>query len=578
MTARKILTLLVVVALPAVMVVAFCGPLQQKQQTSSSLREVELFASKSSSKKKKDYKWAASTSNKKQKDQNKWAGPDWVEQNLETTKTEDKKKKKKKAVDWVAEFFNKGGAEDLDEEEHAAVTQQRTTEPKKVYSNQDSDYLAEGKDAWIERDMKKAGMAQHDTDVDWVADDMTKVGRRGSNGLGQQEKDKWIQTDMRKAGQSGSPKPSKLPSTKSEKSKRFDAISKDMTKAGKQAGSSWVAADMKEAGAPNAHSTVSESSWMRQMDKAMDDKRRHPKIKDLKDGMTRAGSSGGENTLQTRRDMEKTGKAESPTNMWSNFMDELSHQLERLEKWQLKAFDTDKIAEDMTSAGRDEDQAWIGRDMKATGKNGRMKGQPLPTQEKELQEEMTTSEQTKWVSKDMREGGAAGPHSSHVNRMAKHQLESLVAEDLNKAGRGDTGYESIQHDMEEAGHAQSQASRVWGGDKSKEKENSMYKFELNAFQDTKHAKADMPKAEHKHTAWDTAVEEERVKKTETKASAQGLAARSFIGMPDESVVENKTADDEHSVEETSREHKENLHRAVHVLKKIVMPWKKWENF
>ena len=494
----------------------------------------------------------------------KWTGPDWVENDVDVDSMTKEGNKKKKSDDWLAQFFNSFGQHKKEEE-----IQTRTTvnTESKISKSAVVNEMEEKKDAWIERDLKKASMAENEH-VDRTAEDMNKVGKMGSP----HDQRDWVRDDMLRAGQGGSNTPSKL-NSKSEISKKNDAVAKDMTKTGKSS-SSWVAEDMKRAGAPNAESQVPESSWMRQMDKAMEDSRGFPKYKDVQDDMKKAGSAGGESPYQVKMRMEKAGKAESPMDKLANFMNDVTKQISEWQGWQLKSLDKDELAKDMIAAGRGQDEEWIEHDMKTTGSTSSVGSRPIPTQEMHIREELTESEHTKWVSKDMREGGTAGPHSSHTNRMTRRQRDNLVAEDLNKVGR-DAGYEAIQHDMEEAGHAQSQSTRSWDSNMNKV-ENRHYQFELEEFQHTKHTKQDMPKSDHKPTSWDVPAKDKARAVEETEETDEPNLVLRFMdkiiapsAKQGDSPVK-KTADD---IEETSEVQKENL--ALHVLKKIVMPWKNW---
>ena len=339
---------------------------------------------------------------------------------------------------------------------------------------------------WVEKDMKDAGKADHESD-DWVAEDMERLGaaQEGDEGW---SKVGWVAKDMLKSGQARTHPPQKK--REDPEKKNWD-IAKDMKSVGKSV--DWIAKDMEEAGHADSRSKFTTEHWLNKLDVELDkDKETR---KNIKKDMEETGRMGSDSSVQVRHDMEMTGKAQNPYEAIQGYFHDISY---KLSEWTQKAFNVDEIMKDMQEAGGKDhpDQTALTHDMETTGRRGSDHGGKLADQKNELKEDLTEADHEKYVAKDMlREGKPDGFHTR-----TEHKRTRLIYDDMMLAG-GSYSQEKVRQDMETAGHAENSFS-------SKNMSNqSQYKQELEAFKSTPHAKAKAPveagkdKKEHAYEPW-----------------------------------------------------------------------------
>lgn len=302
-------------------------------------------------------------------------------------------------------------------------------------------------------DMIDAGHAEKES-KDWVADEMNRLGKAGAAGH-----KNWIAEDMKDAGEAGT---SHTPSLKQQGKKHVETqgekLAKSLASVGKDKGTDdWIARDMKLGGQAGSK----EEMHVDQLERALD-KKHDTGYDDIYDDMKKTGQRGSTKTALIAEEMRKTGMAES----LFNFYHDVSY---KIDKWTLKAFNTDQIIKDMTIAGQARDESWIAHDMEVAGRTGAASTRKPPPKSKDL----TDNESSNWVIRDMmRLGKAATSWLPRPERMSGKKMDDLIANDMKATGTMSDGW--VKGDMETTGHAESRSGQPMAPHISHKKRESEY--------------------------------------------------------------------------------------------------------
>lgn len=405
------------------------------------------------------------------------------------------------------------------------------------------------KNEWVERDMKDAGKAEHESD-DWVADDMERLGSQ----VGQDRvDDDWVARDMTRTGRAASHPAQKrrVEGEDAEHVKNWD-IAKDMKRTGKT--TDWIARDMEEAGRPDTqHGTFATEHWLNKLDQELTGQERHRK--DVQKDMEETGRRGSDTSLQVRVDMEQTGHATNPLEVLQDFFHSITY---KLNEWTEKAFDVSYITREMQDAGKaSTENSWVKHDMEETGKQGHEHVHSLREQNKDLQDDLTKSQHEDVIAKDMAHEGR--PDFSFHSKRSEYRRSDLVYEDMKLAGSsgGSVSEERIRQDMETAGHAEGFFSH--GHDTSAK--DTQYRKEMEALNRQSHARPKAP------------VEGKAKIAKKLNADVQGTHST------DEGPVvqdEKKVEADEPGADSTNDEPKKHREFGRHLVKKVMHPRTPWK--
>lgn len=304
--------------------------------------------------------------------------------------------KKKQKDDWIRQEFEDQAAAAA---AAAAGKNKETLQPT----------ISEGKDAWIARDMAKAGKAEEeDESSDWVAKDMNRVGRDPSH--------QDVQWEMKDAGAGGSFQGDVLKKNNKRKDQKSgtnvksknDLIQEDMKRVGLSMSSDRIQRDMEDAGrGPREEENTPTDKVLR--DRLL--RKQDEKYKDVYNGMKKAGEDATRVDLIATR-MKSTGQGET---IRSAGKEDYSY---KLDKHVTDHYDIDGIRTDMEQAGHAESQDWVRHEMEDAGRshdNVRAKEQPLK-------------------------------HALNRN------VPSDIMADLERTGKAGMSEEWIVKDMERAGH------------------------------------------------------------------------------------------------------------------------------
>ena len=451
-----------------------------------------------------------------------------------------------------------------------ATTTQLRASPVKLHQRLQADK------EWVEQDMKDAGKADHESD-DWVADDMENLGSQ----VGEDMFDKvgWVAKDMLKAGQ-GALHPAhkrKVEDENDSKNKKNWDIAKDMKRTGKS--TDWIARDMEEAGSPDSHNKFATEHFLNKLDQELNKQEKHRK--DIQKDMEETGRKGSDASLEIQADMERTGKATNPLEALQDFFHSITY---KLSEWTEKAFNVQEITKDMQEAGRTSDNSWLTHDMETTGKQGSDHANRLPTQNKDLQGDLSKSQHEDIIAKDMQREGK--PDSTHTKR-TEYKRNTLVYDDMKLAGSsgGSVSEERIRQDMESAGHAEGPYYNTRRGAESK---TTQYQQEMEAFKSMPHAKPKAPveprpklkKENPKATAPPTTPKQENVvvssKEQENPQATVASSMEDAVSSKEE--ISFFTDEDDTLPVDGQDEPDEKPHEgfAKHLMKKVIHPRTPWK--
>lgn len=321
---------------------------------------------------------------------------------------------------------------------------------------------------WIEKDMKEAGHAEHESE-DWVADDMERLGSQGGENIF--DRVGWVSKDMFRTGQAATHVPHKKEADGTVKDNKNYDIAKDMKRTGKS--TDWIARDMETAGHPSeeSRSKFSTEHWFNEQEKHR---------KDVQEGMEKAGQRGSDRDSQVRADMEATGQAHNPFEALEDFFHSVTF---KMSEWTEKAFNEKEIIKDMETAGKSSDQTWLKRDMEMAGKEGTDHGQRLPKQKQELEDDLSNAKHEEYIAKDIEREGMSGGNVRSAR--TQHNRYDLVSVDMKLTGT--RSEDRIRQDMENAGHAAE--GRVVAGVNNRD---TQYQREVQQFKSMPHARPKAP--------------------------------------------------------------------------------------
>jgi hypothetical protein len=320
--------------------------------------------------------------------------------NKNQNKANKKNKNKKKNDAWIRQEFE----DQANDDNVVMVDKNNKKDQQEPTTRTTSTILSEGKDAWIARDMAKAGKAQDESADNWVANDMNHVGRDPSH--------QDVQWDMRDAGGGGSTSSTTTRDNKGKKNKKSknELIQENMKRTGLGTSSDWIQRDMEEAGrGPKEENTRNADKAERLLDK------QDKKYKDIYKDMEKAGMD------TTRTDgiaerMKTAGRGENGSSTTTGRKED--YYSYKMDKSVNERYDIDGIRTDMEKAGHAESQDWVQQDLEDVGRshdNVRAKEQPL-------------------------------------KRALNRNVPSGIMEDLERVGKAGMSDEWIAKDMERAGH------------------------------------------------------------------------------------------------------------------------------
>jgi hypothetical protein len=412
--------------------------------------------------------------------------------------------------------------------ETIAMEDRKVVEPKAV-----SVKKIESKDDWIRRDMEKAGSADHEFD-DWVAEDMTKAGKIGSS-----FKTDWVAEDMKTAGEVGvSHKPQlKREGIKDKRALQIENLANEMTAAGRNTGN--VRTDMEAAG-KLVDKKATTTGW------DAIEKARDKRYKDIYEDMEKAGKVGGPSAIWIAEDMTQTGRAVPAKDKLKKKSDDTSYNLEGKK---LSAFDYDQIRKGMEEAGHAESRDWVAKDLMQTGEGARSLGHQYPTQKQNITDWLS-SKSTPTEEDMAKVGRSTAGMKLGKERVTGKKLEEMVSEDMKMIGKTSSD-NWIAHDMERAGRPETHLNEDTPFVSHKERETR----EFMGMRKPKLAPV---------------VKEVKEDKKEGKKGE--LEIGSFESEVDEKEQVKMGCEDETATEEHHNKHL--LRRSV---KKILHPFKKWED-
>jgi hypothetical protein len=345
---------------------------------------------------------------------------------------------------WVARELNEIAEQKQDDDVKGAVVQEVNEEldsseqkkqPDKENGTKDENknkLFSLTSNRWIQNDMAQTGRAEHSKE-DWVAQDMNKVGKRGTD---RQQHVDWIAQDVKHAGEvNHMPAQTAKASPKHKTSQ--DLIADDMKIAGQASGKDdWVVQDMKRAGHPDEARGVAN-----QLNKALNKQHDHA-YNDVYNDMEKMGKLGSDRTARITAEMQQLGRAQP--DLGTRIRD-TSYKF----KVKHSAYDVDWIRKDMEDAGHAESRDWVARDLKFTGQD-HTRGGPVVTQKKELSDYLVDKERFK-VVQDVTEAGRGFFGFFRKSAKSKEDVNTMVAEDIKSLGRN-SSTDWVARDMELTGH------------------------------------------------------------------------------------------------------------------------------
>lgn len=461
-----------------------------------------------------------------------------------------------------------------------ATTRQDTIKKAKfAVVDQDAQTITESKDAWIARDMVKAGK---DDVKDWVADDMEKTGKVEPI----QQSSDWIASDMREAGKAAAEHPKKKDDAKKKSKSKTELIKKDMEAAGKMTGDDWVARDMATAG--KSVEEVQPTSWMTKLGQKLD-KSRETRYDDIYDDMEKAGKDTHSNDW-IAQDMAQAGRAEAPMAKLTSIGKDKNASYD-IDKMLKKAFNVDEIRKDMEEAGHAEASDWIARDLEETGRNhSSVMGRAYPAPKKEISNWLS-KEKNDWIAKDMKNEGRGTSSRRTENKLSQQKLNDMLAEDMTRMGKTSMDNGQVFRDMELAGHPDAHLNKQSDGAFV-----SHQKRETDEFMSTRKVKMAPSKQEiplvddgpiviltHDETHNEHTMEQDKEHAMMSTRKVKMAPSKQEVPLVDDGPVgtltdgETQNEHDEEHDEEHDMEHHRVRDFVKRAAKKAVHPFTKWKD-
>ncbi len=409
---------------------------------------------------------------------------------------------------------------------------------------------------WVVRDMNVTGKAEDPTTKPFFDDKVGKALNReheknydkiaeSMKQAGDTETTDWVVRDMDVTGKAEdqTTKPffdDKLgKALNRENKKNYDKIADSMKQAGDTETIDWVVKDMRVAG--KAEDPTTRPFFDDKLGKALN--REHEKnYDDIYNDLAKAGKQGSEGSSSIRQAMENTGRADYFTEKTASSIKDGSYKFV-MEK---SAYDIDWIRKDMEEAGRSQSSAAAAADVAFFGQDRSFDGNPIGSQEQQITERLSSKHLKDTTAPDGVSEGSAMPGTRRTTSTSTKGLNAMLADDMIKAGK-DSGSDWVARDMENAGHGESSLDKISAATaknpsyQQQEKEDEFFK--------TKNIKVD-----------DTPVE----------LTLDSIEEDDLFFHSD---VEGEPGDGESDAEEKQG----RARLPVRVLKKAVMPWKKWED-
>jgi hypothetical protein len=358
---------------------------------------------------------------------------------------------------------------------------------------------------------------------------------------------------------------------------------------------------MAEAGTPREQRQPGSAPWTDRLRDQLDAERER-RYDDVFRDMEKAGHQGSHLTDWVEGDMIRAGRAESSTDRLQSADPSIGSY--KLEGWQRDRYDAVTIREHLETAGHAQAEDWIAGDVAATGQNRSTTavGRPYPSPTKELREWLNTDEATS-IAQDMEVEGrataAAGGRRTREEKITRSKLSDLVARDMQVVGTTSASW--IESDMERSGHADPHLNREVMAKTHKQRETEAF---MSARKDTPTptraasspvqtqvrpasyspfgVKPKAPDAETKNVVATAAKtepggseeneEEEEAAETEVEAAFGLPVAAAAVVSAEEPFLPGTTP-----AHGPGRRHHTFPHQLVRATKKVLMPWKSWDD-